>query len=102
MRFIGDDGEIGEVDIQNSIFSITGKTDQILTDAFPNTPNIEVGLSTNVRIDGSLSVGTTAFFGDSVAIGNTLFVTSDVVIGGGITFQGDITCLLYTSPSPRD
>ena len=96
LRFIGDDGEIGEVDIQNSIFSITGKTDQILTDAFPNTPNIEVGLSTNVRIDGSLSVGTTAFFGDSVAIGNTLFVTSDVVIGGGITFQGDITVEIDT------
>ena len=96
LRFIGDDGEIGEVDIQNSIFSITGKENQILTDAIPNTPDIEVGLSTNVVIDGSLSVGTTAFFGDSVAIGNTLFVTSDVVIGGGITFQGDITVEIDT------
>lgn len=96
LRFIGDDSEIGEVDIQNSIFSITGKENQILTDVIPNTPNIEVGLSTNVTIDGSLSVGTTAFFGDSVAIGNTLFVTSDVVIGGGITFQGDITVEIDT------
>jgi hypothetical protein len=96
LRFIGDDSEIGEVDIQNAIFSITGKENQILTDVIPNTPNIEVGLSTNVTVDGSLSVGTTAFFGDSVAIGNTLFVTSDVVIGGGITFQGDITVEIDT------
>ncbi len=91
LRFSGDDSEVGEVDIQNSVFSITGKENQILTDAIPNSPELIIGLSTNVSIDGSLSVGTTAVFGGSVAIGNTLFVTSDVVIGGGITFQGDVT-----------
>ena len=91
LRFSGDDTDIGEIDLQNSIFSIKGKTDQVLTDVVGSGTTLLVGLSTNVTIDGSLSVGTTAFFGDSVAIGNTLFVTSDVVIGGGITFQGDVT-----------
>ena len=91
LRFSGDDGEIGEIDLQLAVFDIVGKKDQILTDAVGAGTSLIVGLSTNVTIDGSLSVGTTAIFGGSVAIGNTLFVTSDVVIGGGITFQGDVT-----------
>ena len=91
LRFSGDDTDIGEVDIQNAIFSIKGKTDQVLTDAVGSGTTLLVGLSTNVTIDGSLSVGTTAVFGGSVAIGNTLFVSSDVVVGGGITFRGDVT-----------
>jgi len=91
LRFSGDDGQIGEVDLQLAVFDIVGKKNQVLTDAVGAGTSLIVGLSTNVSIDGSLSVGTTASFGGSVSIGDTLFVTDNVVIGGGITFQGDVT-----------
>ena len=59
-------------------------------------------ISNNTKIHPSVNVGPFCIIGDDVEIKEGTSVLSHAIIKGPTIIGKNNTCLLYTSPSPRD
>ena len=89
--------------------NIAGDTSQIgnssqLGDSYQAGNATTVGNQTTYGLTstGALDVNGSATFNSGADITGTLDVDGSADIDGNLTVDGNTTCLLYTSPSPRD